>query len=184
MKIPVKVRNLEVHARVRVLLAPLTKDPPCMEAVSISLIEPPSLEFRLVPMNMGVINAIPKLVDKIGSIIRTVLVDLLLWPSKIVVELGAVEAVPSASDSAPAAAESTTKPKPRAPPPAWLKTVNTVLFPLKYFLPPPPSAEYEITDVGIPIVRSRHHLNWLRANLADVRAGLVGVAVGWGNQPL
>ena len=172
--IPVKVRNLEVHAYVRVLLAPLMGEVPCLEAASISLLRRPRLKFRLVPMRMGFLNGIGILMDAITNIIDNVLVDMLLWPRKLVVPMVDIEPIVAKGEESAAAATSPVRkdvPAARPPPPAWVKTLNQLLVPLRILFPAPSGSSFDEprTTTGMEGPLPSNHLDWLKAGLAEVR---------------
>lgn len=154
----------------RVLLAPLMGAVPCTEAVAISLMHRPRLKFRLVPLKMGVVNGIPGLVELITNIINNVLVDMLLWPGKLVVPLVELQVLGEAPPKSPEAARAPIVRRP--PPPPWVKTLNQLLVPLRFLFPAPVrdgddggNASHMSGMTG-PLPSS--HLDWLKARLAEV----------------
>lgn len=101
----VRLKSLEASVQVRVLLANLTKDLPCFEALAISLVRRPIIKFKLQPLGLP-LSTIPGLEDFIFNMVNDILVSMLLWPNKLVIPVVPVatpfEEDPLANRSLPA----------------------------------------------------------------------------------
>jgi hypothetical protein len=82
--ITAKVKDVDVVGWMRITFAPLTgKDFPCFGAVVLSLQEEPMIDFTVGIENAS-IAVLPGLDSMIDNTIKTAVVDMLMWPSRMV----------------------------------------------------------------------------------------------------
>lgn len=84
--LPVQVKDVEFCGVFRIAFTPLVDELPCFGAVTVALSKKPILDFTLNIIG-GDVKSIPGLKNTIDGLIRTAVVDSLLWPSRVVVPI-------------------------------------------------------------------------------------------------
>ncbi|MCO5590732.1 hypothetical protein L7F22_044707 [Adiantum nelumboides] len=80
----VQVKNFVVYCVMRLTFAPLAHELPCFGAVVFSIIEPPLVDFQTKFIS-GDVKKIPGLEKAVDNILLSTLMDLLVWPGRVVV---------------------------------------------------------------------------------------------------
>ncbi|KMZ63064.1 putative Calcium lipid binding protein [Zostera marina] len=88
--LPIQLKDLRIFTVIRVIFQ-LSEEIPCISAVVVALLSDPKpkIEYTLKAVG-GSLTAIPGLSDMIDDTVNTIVSDMLEWPHRIVVPLGAV----------------------------------------------------------------------------------------------
>jgi len=77
-----KLCNLRVKGKVRIVLAPLIDELPCVAGVSISFVEQPLIDFKFEAAKLNVMG-VPGLSDMIIDVCKYQLASMIVWPKKM-----------------------------------------------------------------------------------------------------
>ncbi|MCO5574464.1 hypothetical protein L7F22_028249 [Adiantum nelumboides] len=80
----VQVKNFVVYCVMRLTFAPLAHQLPCFGAVVFSIIEPPLVDFQTKFIS-GDVKKMPGLEKAVDNVLLSALMDLLVWPGRVVV---------------------------------------------------------------------------------------------------
>eukprot|EP00897_Mesotaenium_endlicherianum_P010184 jgi/Mesen1/9194/ME000591S08514 len=84
----VKVDDIQIYGIAHMVFKPLVDEIPGFGAILFSLREPPVIDFK-IGLAGGELNMIPGLDRMIDNMIKTAVVDMLVWPSRIVIPIAA-----------------------------------------------------------------------------------------------
>lgn len=80
----VQVKHFVMYAVMKLTFTPLKEELPCFAAVVFSIIEPPLVDFQTRFIS-GDVKKMPEMQKAVDSILLAALMDLLVWPSRVVV---------------------------------------------------------------------------------------------------
>ncbi|KAL3130563.1 hypothetical protein ABBQ38_008369 [Trebouxia sp. C0009 RCD-2024] len=83
MNIPIEVKDVQLKARARVTLKPLVETIPCLGAVTISLLEVPTVDLALMLINKMDIMAFPGLNLAVNLGLKMALGSMLIYPNSM-----------------------------------------------------------------------------------------------------
>eukprot|EP00270_Netrium_digitus_P018027 TRINITY_DN6782_c0_g1_i1.p1 TRINITY_DN6782_c0_g1~~TRINITY_DN6782_c0_g1_i1.p1 ORF type:complete len:573 (+),score=172.20 TRINITY_DN6782_c0_g1_i1:120-1838(+) len=81
VSLPVQVKDVSLFGVFRVAFSPLVDQIPCFGAITVALREKPVMDFALNIIR-GEVTKIPGLSSTIDNLIRTAIMDTLVWPSR------------------------------------------------------------------------------------------------------